>query len=571
MLLRDTGKGMAVKGDVQDSRQAGKVSSPLFLAIDQGGHASRVLVFDQSGHKVVEVFQAVDVSRPQTAWVEQDADALLQSIRTALDDVESQLGTRKQYVVAAGLVTQRSNIVCWDRHTGQALSPAISWQDCRAYQWMQGFEANAATIRRITGLIPSAHYGVSKMHWCLENLPKVSAAHANGNLACAPLASYLLFKLLEEQPFVVDAVNASRTLLWDKAAGGWSEELLTLFSLKTDCLPKGVSNRHEYGTLVLGNHKIPLTVCSGDQSAALFSLGMPNTGTAYLNMGTGAFMQSLFEPPQNGEKLPARLLQSTVWDEKGKSIQVLEATVNGAGSALAVLEQVFEEAVDTTIQRSNIQKSNTQQSNLQKSINYEEALQSAKNIPLYLNGISGLGSPFWLPDFRSRFMGGAALTALPDEKRVAVMESILFLLQVNLEAFRCEKVDLKNIVISGGLSQLDGLCQRLADLSRLPVIRPQLHEATAKGLAFLLVSSCSETSPLECLPSNLKDLENESQIQKKWSGNETMDRFIPVNNPVVDERYKQWRAALDEALGYDIGNATNNTTESDIAEKGSGL
>ena len=84
--------------------------------------------------------------------------------------------------------------------------------------------------------------------------------------------------------------------------------------------------------------------------------------------------------------------------------------------------------------------------------------------PLFLNGVSGLGSPFWRPDFASRFVGDGD----GREKVVAVAESIVFLLMLNLEEFPTPSDRLREILMSGGLSPLDGLCQRLADLSGLP-------------------------------------------------------------------------------------------------------
>ena len=211
---------MAEWRGVQGSQQESVLPMPLFLAIDQGGHASRVLVFGPSGEKIVEAKRTVNVQHPQSQWVEQDADALVLSVKSALDEALDKLGEHRRQIVAAGLVTQRSNIVCWDRNTGRTLSPAISWQDRRAHHWMQTFDKHASMIRCITGLVPSPHYGASKIHWCLENLSEVKTSRARGNLACAPLASFLLFRLLKEKPFVVDAVNASRTLLWDRASRG---------------------------------------------------------------------------------------------------------------------------------------------------------------------------------------------------------------------------------------------------------------------------------------------------------------------------------------------------------------
>lgn len=99
-----------------------------------------------------------------------------------------------------------------------------------------------------------------------------------------------------------------------------------------------------------------------------------------------------------------------------------------------------------------------------------------------MNGVSGIGTPYLRADFPSYFVG----TGEDWEKVVAVVESIVFLLQLNFEVFQSSFLPPEQILIGGGLARLDGLCQRLADLSETPVIRQESHETTARGLAYLL-------------------------------------------------------------------------------------
>ena len=484
-------------------------SHALYLAIDQGGHASRVMVFDARGDVVAQVVREVSVSHPRPDWVEQDGDVLEISIREALDEVAGILGENCKAIVAAGMATQRSNVVCWDRKTGKVLSPVISWQDRRASRWMQSYGKHAQRIRAITGLLPTAHYGVSKLVWCLENLLEVQSAHSNGALAWGPLASFLLFRLLDEQPMLVDPANASRTLLWNMNQCHWSEELLTLFGITDEALPESVPSRYNFGTLDVGGFKVPLTVCTGDQSAALFAFGKPERGVASINMGTGAFLQTIVDKDVDDVKpeLPDRLLRSIVWSDENGSIVVSEATVNGAGSALQLVGN------DLGISPQTVQEF------------LPEWLATEKNIPLYLNGVSGLGSPFWMPDFVSKFVGESE----PPEKMVAVIESIVFLLQINLEEMKANKITLHKIMVSGGLSVLDGLCQRLADLSGLPVSRPQQSESTSKGLAFL-ISGQEQSWPAGAN----KELKS--------------DVFTPETNKDLAQRYGRWRKEFNKEL-----------------------
>ena len=469
------------------------------LVIDQGGHASRSMVFDGRGRLLAEASEEIETCSPAPDRVEHAAEPLLVSIQQTLTRIAAQQGAALHRLRAAGIATQRSSIVCWDRQSGAALSPVISWQDRRAAGWLAQFSNRAGQIRARTGLRLSAHYGVSKLHWCLEHLPAVQRAMAEQRLAWGPLVSFLLFRLLDERPLLVDPANASRTLLWDLQRRDWSPHLLQLFGLPQDPLPLSVPSRHPFGTLTLAGTRVPLTLATGDQSAALFAYGRPDEAAIYINMGTGAFLQR----PQPGGCPDSRsLLGSILLQEDERSLYALEGTVNGAGSALTWVQQHF----GLTPQQ------------LQEGLS--DWLDQSVDPPLFLNGVSGLGSPYWLAGFPSRFVGEGEVPACV----VAVVESIVFLLQTNIEAMEEQGSAVIQIVISGGLAVQDGLCQRLADLSGLPVQRPDCREATARGLASLLVGSTAGRPAVSA------------------------DSFRPQANPGFRRRYRLWCREMGAAL-----------------------
>ncbi len=260
---------------------------PLVLVIDLGGHSARAIVVGRDGGIVAEARAPIETQRPRDGWVQHDAQQIVRGVREALGG----LGPRIDEVGAAGLATQRSSVVCWDRRDGTPLSPVISWQDRRGAERVSALAGKAESIRAATGLVLSPHYGASKLRWCLDELPAVRSALDDDRLAYGPIASFVLFCLLEERPLLVDPANASRTQLWDLATGDWSPALLELFGVPGAPLPACVPNEYAYGHLLLGSRRVPLTVCTGDQSAALFAQGTPRPGTAWINAGTGAFVQ----------------------------------------------------------------------------------------------------------------------------------------------------------------------------------------------------------------------------------------------------------------------------------------
>ncbi|MEQ1581941.1 MAG: FGGY family carbohydrate kinase [Steroidobacteraceae bacterium] len=479
---------------------AGHDEPDLLLAIDQGGHASRAIVFDRSGRQVAEAFAPVSTYRSGNDRVEHVAMEVLDSIRTALGDVCQSLGTDTRRIAAAGLATQRSSIVCWDKRTHAALSPVLSWQDRRNPAALKAWQARETEVRRITGLPLSPHYGASKIRWCLDELPAVRDAAARGQLVAGPLASWLLQQLLAGQPAVADAANASRTLLWDIASGDWSPELLGLAGIPASVLPQSVATHHAFGMLPLGEHAVPLVVCTGDQSAVPFAHGRPDGHSLYLNIGTGAFLQC---PVTHEPGRPTTLLRSVLlWDSSGARYS-LEGTVNGAGSALSWLDD------------------QTGLDDHRAALSLTRELAAGHAIPVFINGVSGVGSPYWIPQLQSRFLDDAPLDELA--KVAAVVESIAFLVAANAAEMRQLEPGLTRIVAGGGLSQSDYLCGCIADLTGLVVERSSLREATATGLAFLVAGMPDDWSPVA-----------------------EIERFVPTENPTLARRHERWQQAMRE-------------------------
>ena len=475
---------------------------PLYLTLDQGGHASRCLIFSASGEVVAAAERAITTLTPQPFWVEHDAEELVRSVYESQVDALTQLGPAAQQIVAAGLATQRSSIVAWDRLTGAALTPVISWQDRRAAEWLQtNLHEHTAEISARTGLPLSPHYGASKLRWCLDHVAAVQAARDAKRLCLGPLASFLIYRLTNEHRCLADPANASRTLLWNIHQRGWDPWLCDQFGIAQHLLPDSVPSHFPFGTLMSGEaseHAIPLSLVMGDQAAALYGQGLPQPECIYINLGTGAFIQHVAKQGSNQDLAPIPgLLTSVVYDSGETCFYSTEATVNGAGAALQWFGAEF--------QQPDWQEQSAQW------------LLAPEPTPLFMNGVGGVGSPFWFPALANEFIGAGTLA----QRFRAVMESILFLLQTNLQLLQSARPNARHLLVSGGLSQSDWFCQRLANLNQRTVQRSDVSEATARGLFTLLPNTAQSMSPLAA-----------AQV------------FTPTTDPLLAQRYQQWRVEM---------------------------
>lgn len=472
---------------------------PLYLALDQGTHASRAVVLNRRGEVLASGVCDIGLARPQPDWAEQDGEEMVASVFTAANAALSALGARRRDVAAAGLASQRASCICWDRSSGRPLSPLFSWQDRRAHQWLRQFEPQGEEVHRKTGLFLSAHYGASKLRWALDHLEPVRAARAQGTLCWGPQASFLAFRLLQERPLVADPQCAARTQLWNLGTHDWDPELLALFGLPQGFLPNSAHTCQVFGTLKLGDCTMPLTAINGDQSAAVFAFGWPEEDSAYINVGTSAFVQRALA--RDPGYVP-RQLTGIILDDGTTTVYTVEGNVNGAGTALEWLRQ--QPGMD----------------DLDRLL--PQWLAAPGEPPLFLNGIAGLGGPFWQPDFASRFIGAGE----PWQNAVAVIESMAFLLQANIDEMTKYVAPAARIRISGGVSQIDGLCRRLAALSRLPVHRRDDAEATARGIGYLAAGR-----------------------PEHWDHASEERIFQSGEDAGISARYRRWRALMAEATG----------------------
>ena len=434
------------------------MSGSASLLIDVGGQSVLGLVVDAQARIRHESRRKLG-TREEGERVEQDAEELVEAVQAVVDEALAETdAAQASAVTRAAMAVQRGSIVCWDRQTGAALSPVLSWRDRRSLPRLEGLREQAEAIRQRTGLRFSPYAGAPKIAWCLSELPKVRAAAEQGRLACGPLGSFLLARLVENRPARVDHTLAQRSLLWSREDFDWNPWLLARFDLPLNILPRVVPSHSAHGRLRDQRSDISLDLLIGDQNCLPFIDGQPDPETLYINLGTGAFLLRPMTEPVDDPRF-----QCTLLDECNGGLWAMEGSVHGAASALNWLKR--QHGVDLPHDR------------------WRTLRQDVPTPPLFLNSIDGLGSPWWQPGPEPAFVAvDEAETRPPEALLLAVLESIAFLIRANVDAMTETVGEPRRVVVSGGLSQSDTLSSLIADVLGRNVQRLTSVEGTALGL-----------------------------------------------------------------------------------------
>ncbi|MFM8929587.1 MAG: glycerol kinase GlpK [Betaproteobacteria bacterium] len=487
------------------------------LALDQGTSSSRSIVFDSQGRIVSMAQREFTQHYPQRGWVEHDAHEIWASQLHTARQALTQAGLKAADLASVGITNQRETTVLWDRRTGQAIAPAIVWQDRRTEPTCKALREGgyAERIAALTGLVVDPYFSGTKLAWLLDQVPGARDRAERGELAFGTVDSWLVFKLTQGAVHATDVSNASRTMLFDLHRQDWSDELLCLLRIPRQVLPTVHPSAHAFGQTapdLLGS-AVLIGGIAGDQQAALLGQGCTQAGQAKNTYGTGCFM--LLHSGKQALSSTNGLICTAAAQTGRDPGYALEGSVFIGGAVVQWLRDGLK-AIDHSTE--------------------VEAL--ARSVPdaggvVFVPAFTGLGAPYWKADVRGAIMGLTRGTTTAHLARAA-LESVAFqsadlLLAMQADAQAATGVSLTELRVDGGACVNDLLMQFQADLLGLPVLRPVVHETTALGAAALAGITAGVLSGAE-------------QIQAMWQ----LDRcFEPrMSRDEAQARMLAWHAVV---------------------------
>ncbi len=441
----------------------------MILAIDQGTTSSTCIVFDERAEPVGRARRELRQHFPRPGWVEHDAREIWELTHALAGEALADAGVRVGELAAVGITNQRETVCVWDPATGEPLHRAIVWQDRRtAERCAQLREAgHEELIRERTGLVLDPYFSATKIEWLLENVEGLRERAWGGRAVFGTVDAWLMFKLTGEH--ATDPSNASRTMLYDIAAGRWDPELLELFGVPERALPEVRASAGDFGRTrpeVLHGLAVSVAGVAGDQQAALFGEACTDPGMGKNTYGTGSFvlLNTGFTAPA-----PAPGLLSTVaWGIGDARSYALEASIFVTGAAVQWLRDglgIIAHAAETEALAASLQ---------------------ANEQVYFVPALTGLGSPHWDPQARGTIVGLTRGSTRAHLARAA-LEAIAY---QTVDAVRAMEAGagiepLRELRADGGATANRWLMQFQADVLGVPVLLPEVTETTALGAAYL--------------------------------------------------------------------------------------
>lgn len=437
------------------------------LALDQGTTSSRAILFDNEQNILAISQREVNQIYPQEGWVEQNPLEIFSSQYAVMVEVLAASNLSARDIAAIGITNQRETTILWDRTSGRPIYNAIVWQCRRTAPIIEALlDAGLGEhIRKTTGLVPDAYFSATKIKWILDHVEGAREKAKRGEILFGTVDCWLTWKLTSGRVHIIDATNASRTMLYDIHKRDWDDTLLDALDIPRAMLPQVRSSSEIYGYASLPDAHIPIAGIAGDQQAALFGQTCFAPGEAKNTYGTGCFL--LMNTGTQAVESHNGLL-TTIAIQLGDTVQyALEGSVFVGGSVIQWLRdelRFFSEARDAEY--------------------YAQKVKDTGGVYL-VPAFTGLGAPHWDMYARGCLIGITRGTKREHIIRAA-QESIAYQSNDLLTAMQRDLgTSLPELNVDGGASRDSFLMQFQADISGCSIRRPVIRETTALGAAYL--------------------------------------------------------------------------------------
>lgn len=428
------------------------MAEEMFLGVDVGTTSLKAGLFGANGRQLDSFSAAHPTRRTQPGWVEQDPDNWVDLIRAALAGFAAKRDLSG--LKSIGITSQVNTHIFVDQ-AGQALTPAIIWQDGRCAEVAAALDAQISADDRIdwwgAPMPIDASHCLARMKWVADNEPEIW----NKTKWVMLPKDYCILKLTGEA--VTDPI--SNIGMVDLGLN-YIPKLLDMVPGSAEKLPRLARDTDIAGVVKQGQvaENVPVAVSTMDAWSGICGVGVNAPGEAFYLSGTSEVLGVVSE---DITPTPGILVFPKVGD-----MRVHVGPTQSGGASVLWYCDLFD---ITPKQMAEL----------------VEATDQSNSAPLFLPHLQGERAPLWDIDARGTLLGMNANTGKAEIAR-AVYEGVAFsarLLARSLEGSSGGEITSFNC--GGGGFQSDVWNQIRADVLGVPLKRTNVSDPGVLGAAIM--------------------------------------------------------------------------------------
>lgn len=466
----------------------------LFIGIDLGTSAVKLLLMDESGkiHKIVS--KEYPLRFPHPGWSEQDPEDWISQTMEGMKELLSECD--KSQVKGISFGGQMHGLTALDE-TDQVIRPAILWNDGRTGKEVEYLNSviGKEKLSKYTANIAFAGFTAPKILWMKANEPE---NYSRTRKIMLP-KDYLAYRL--SGVFSTDYSDASGTLLLDVEHKCWSKEMMDICGLREEQLPKLHESWEAVGTLKpkaaseLGlSEDVKIIAGAGDNAAAAVGTATVGGGACNISLGTSGtlFISSRKFGVDENNALHLFAHADGNYHLMGCMLSAASCNKWWMDEILKTKDYAGEQA---------------------------QIAGLGENRVFYLPYLMGERSPHNDPDARAAFIG-MSMDTTREDMTLAVLEGVAFGLRDSLEVARKIGADPGRTKICGGGAKSALWRKIIANVMNMKVDIIESEEGPGYGAAILAAVGCGVFPSVEAAAESLVKVtateEPDEELVKKY-------------------------------------------------------
>jgi len=438
----------------------------LYIGIDLGTSACKLLLVDEGGAVLNEVTKGYPLSFPQPGWSEQNPEDWWRAVTAGVPELLA--GFDAAQVAGIGAGGQMHGLVALDEN-GAVIRPAILWNDGRTANEVDYLNETVGRdkLSQYTANIAFAGFTAPKLLWLRENEPD-NFAQIRKIMLPKDYINYMLTGV-----HCTDYSDASGMLLLDVKHRRWSEEMCKLCGVSEGQLPKLYESWQIVGTLLpdaaaaLGlPERVKVCAGAGDNAAAAVGSGAVGAGGCNISLGTSG---TIFISSEEFGVDPTNALHAFAHADGGWHL--MGCMLSAASCNKWWCEDILRTS-DYPAEQKNIGGD-----------------RLSRNPVFFLPYLMGERSPINDTSARGTFVGMSMDTTRAD-LTLAVLEGVAFAIRDSFEVARSLGIAIPRSTLCGGGAKSPLWRTILANVLGIPMDLPQTEQGPGYGACLLAMVGC---------------------------------------------------------------------------------